>query len=986
MRTCPVCATLVVLALFVTGTASAQADCAILGEYWANVPTSSHNVSIVPTNPPDAQFYVTTINFDSRPGAGKKGLGTNYTVAGFLHYPVFFNTSSNFNASAYIEDAFFRFNGSVYLNTGTNNFLVTHDDGITLLIQGLGLVVNKPDPTPPINTPFFPVAPSNGFYHFTIQYANIDAAPGVLIWTNNGTVVSSYVCPPTVIVPANSGCTATNVALGVPSAACGTATITNNAPPNRTFPLGTNSVIWTFYDTNGNYSTCLQKVIVQGGGPPIFTCPADLTVNADLGSCYASFVGLGTPTVNSCSSVTLSNNAPASFPIGTNLVTWTARAASGSTSTCQQRVVVRDNQSPTIVCPVDITVATDPGTNTASNVNLGVPTFGDNCVAIVTNNAPVRYSLGTNIVTWSVRDASGHTNTCQQRVIIISIQPPQIACPADVTVNAVSGSCFATNVTLGSPIIPYSGCGGVVVKSNAPAQFPIGTNLVTWTVTDACSNSASCLQRVIVRDTQLPTINCPGHLILAADPGQCSKSNVTFTITANTTCAGGATLTQIAGISSGSTFPKGTTTNRFKATDAVGNTNFCSFTVTVVDNESPHITCPPDITVITQPGQPYAANVNLGIPTTTDNCGVPIVSNNAPTIFPVGTNLVTWLVTDTSGNASICQQRVIVSQICFGQLYASPLNNLVVCPCGVATLETTVGSPDPVTFLWRHNGQAIVGATNSSLVLYSLKPADAGTYSVEVRTPCRALTNTAALVLNTAGGANPAVSGNSAGISIVDESYANPYPSKIDVQCVPGIVKKVTVTLTGFEHAFPGDVSVLLAGPDGNGVVLMAYAGGGNSVPGATITFSDAASNYLPDQTMITNGIYLPSDYAGDRFPDLVTATNLAVFKGIDPNGTWQLYVLDDAFGDAGSIASWSLNIEWQDADIELLHPSMTNGFFQAEVSSALNGVSYAIEGSSDLSHWLRLGTNATTSDPDLFIDTHILQFSNRFFRAVKCP
>jgi hypothetical protein len=39
-----------------------------------------------------------------------------------------------------------------------------------------------------------------------------------------------------------------------------------------------------------------------------------------------------------CSAVTVSNNAPAAFPLGTNLVTWTARDARGNTSACQQKV------------------------------------------------------------------------------------------------------------------------------------------------------------------------------------------------------------------------------------------------------------------------------------------------------------------------------------------------------------------------------------------------------------------------------------------------------------------------------------------------------------------------------------------------------------------------------------------------------------------------------------------------------------------------
>jgi hypothetical protein len=153
--------------------------------------------------------------------------------------------------------------------------------------------------------------------------------------------------------------------LGTPNAsACGGAvTITNNAPPNLTFPAGTNLVTWTFYDTNGNYSTCLQQVIVLGSTtPPLIACPNDVTVNAAAGSCFVprSQVFLDVPSVIDCLPYSATNNAPANFPVGTNIVIWAVTNSAGNGSTCQQRVIVKDSQAPTIACPANITVNTGP--------------------------------------------------------------------------------------------------------------------------------------------------------------------------------------------------------------------------------------------------------------------------------------------------------------------------------------------------------------------------------------------------------------------------------------------------------------------------------------------------------------------------------------------------------------------------------------------------------------------------------------------------
>ena len=67
------------------------------------------------------------------------------------------------------------------------------------------------------------------------------------------------------------------------------------------------------------------------------------------------------------------------------------------------------------------------------------------------------------------------------------------------------GLCAATGVALGSPTTADN-CGVASVSSNAPAAFPVGTNTVTWTVTDVNGNTASCTQAVVVRDTQPPTL------------------------------------------------------------------------------------------------------------------------------------------------------------------------------------------------------------------------------------------------------------------------------------------------------------------------------------------------------------------------------------------------------------------------------------------------------------------------------------------------
>jgi hypothetical protein len=146
----------------------------------------------------------------------------------------------------------------------------------------------------------------------------------------------------------------------------------------------------------------------------------------EVAGCTAINVVLGSPaTGDNCGVVSVVNDAPAVFPVGTTLVTWAVTDGNGNTATDTQEVVVRDLTAPTITCPADVTVSANDG-NTAINVVLSSPVTGDNCsVASVGNNAPAAYPLGANSVIWTVTDGSGNTATCVETVTVVpSSSPP----------------------------------------------------------------------------------------------------------------------------------------------------------------------------------------------------------------------------------------------------------------------------------------------------------------------------------------------------------------------------------------------------------------------------------------------------------------------------------------------------------------------------------------------------------------------------------
>jgi hypothetical protein len=165
---------------------------------------------------------------------------------------------------------------------------------------------------------------------------------------------------------------------------------------------------------------------------------------------------------------------------------------------------------------------------------------------------------------------------------------------------------------------------------------------------------------------------------------------------------------------------------------------------------------------------------------------------------------------------------------------------------------------------------------------------------------------------------------SSAPLTIADNTTATPYPSAISVTGGPGSITSVIVQLAGFSHPFPDDVGIVLVGPTGLALRLQGGAGDANSaVSGLTYTFDDAATNTLPDLAGWTAGSYKPTTYYGaENFPapgpgttygnpgpfNAGTATFANTYAGTTSNGTWNLYVVDFASGDAGSLSQWCIS------------------------------------------------------------------------------
>jgi hypothetical protein len=150
--------------------------------------------------------------------------------------------------------------------------------------------------------------------------------------------------------------------------------------------------------------------------PPSITPPPN--VNAEATAALNAVI-LGTPIVadNLDPSPTVTNNAPALFPLGITNVRWTATDSSGNSAYADQTVTIVDSTSPSIVAPDDIILESADDFTT---VDLGMPSTSDlvDPFPTVTNNAPDMFPIGTTQVIWDVSDFSGNSASAFQTITI----------------------------------------------------------------------------------------------------------------------------------------------------------------------------------------------------------------------------------------------------------------------------------------------------------------------------------------------------------------------------------------------------------------------------------------------------------------------------------------------------------------------------------------------------------------------------------------
>lgn len=317
----------------------------------------------------------------------------------------------------------------------------------------------------------------------------------------------------------------------------------------------------------------------------------------------------------------------------------------------------------------------------------------DNCtdpLVITQTPSPGTIITANQLITLQTTDEQDSIATCTFTVLLFDDINPTISCPpnqnvsfdsdCEYTILDYTGMATATDNCL-TPTITQSPSAGTVITV---------TETITLTATDTAGNTMTCTFEVIPVDDIAPTIECPADITVNTDVGICGATVAYGIPVGEDNCAAITTLT--AGLTSGSLFPVGSTTNTYEVEDGVGLAATCSFNVIVIDNENPELICGGDITVDNEFGE-CSATVTFTDPIFSDNCGTTGLVQTSGIAsgeeFPIGTTTNTFEITDESGNSTTCSFDVIVED---------NENPTIICPANIETCESTVNFADP-TFM-----------------------------------------------------------------------------------------------------------------------------------------------------------------------------------------------------------------------------------------------------------------------------------------------
>jgi len=332
-------------------------------------------------------------------------------------------------------------------------------------------------------------------------------------------------------------------------------------------------------------------------------------------------------------------------------------------------LIVPNPNPPVAVC-TNITVQLDAGGNVIiqpQDVDGGSSDAEGTITLNIDQDTFTCADIGPNIVTLTVTDGGGLTDTCVATVTVEDDLAPVSICQ-NITVQLdTSGNVTITASAMDGGSTDNCGIATITASQIDFDCSDVGNNNVTLTVTDVSGNSSTCTAIVTVEDVTAPIVTCMNITLELDANGQATITPASVIDTLDDACEIDITAVDITAFDC-SDIGTPVTVQVF-VSDTNGNSSTCTAIVTVIDALAPELICPENQTVEIVNGSQYELPdyFAIGEATAIDNCTDPItITSQDPiegTQLDPGVHTVTLTAEDESGNISSCAFQLTVEEL-----------------------------------------------------------------------------------------------------------------------------------------------------------------------------------------------------------------------------------------------------------------------------------------------------------------------------------
>ena len=320
----------------------------------------------------------------------------------------------------------------------------------------------------------------------TCSFGVTDATPPATTDTISGTAGTNgwYTSPVTVSLAAQdnsggSGVKSTTYTLDGGTQTTYSAPFTISGDSNHTLTFGS-------VDNAGNAEALHTVYIPIDTTPPVITVPANVTKEA---TGPLTIVPLGTANATDAvdGAVTVTNNATASYPVGTTIIQYNATDLAGNTASAYQSVTITDTTPPALSLPVQLMVqATGPSGAQVTYLANATDLVDGPVTPVCNPPSGSTFAFGNDSVTCTATDAHENAATGTFPVYIINKIPPTISIQlpqnnADVNTPTITVSGNASDIVSISSVSwkvdngPVSTVSGITPGPTVNWSFTTGT-------------------------------------------------------------------------------------------------------------------------------------------------------------------------------------------------------------------------------------------------------------------------------------------------------------------------------------------------------------------------------------------------------------------------------------------------------------------------------------------------------------------------------